>query len=150
MSVYTLQRETFVPKPILPVFGFFSRAENLQYLTPPWLHFRILSPQPILMHEGATIAYKLRVRGIPVQWLTQIERWNPPFEFFDVQVKGPYKIWRHTHRFFEVEGGTRIVDIVNYALPLGPLGRVVHKLLVARDLSAIFNYRQRRVRALLG
>lgn len=150
MSVYTLQRETFVPKPILPVFRFFSRADNLENITPPWLHFRILSPQPIRMREGATIAYRLRVRGIPVRWLTEIERWNPPFEFLDVQVRGPYKMWRHTHRFFEVEGGTQIVDTVNYALPLGPLGRVVHRLLVARDLSAIFDYRQRRVRALLG
>lgn len=150
MSVYRLQRETFVPKLVTPVFRFFSRAENLETLTPPWLHFRILSPRPILMREGATIAYKLRVHGIPFHWLTEIERWDPPFEFLDVQVKGPYQMWRHTHRFFEVDGGTRIVDIVDYALPLGPFGRAAHQLLVARDLSAIFDYRQRRIRALLG
>jgi ligand-binding SRPBCC domain-containing protein len=150
MTVYTLERETFVPQPIKPVFGFFSQAENLERITPPWLSFRILNPQAVKMQQGATIAYKLRVRGIPVHWLTEIERWDPPFEFLDVQAKGPYQLWRHTHRFFQVEDGTRIVDIVNYALPLGVLGRIVHKLLVARDLSAIFNYRQQRVHALLG
>ena len=150
MTVYTLERETFVPQPIEPVFGFFSQAENLESITPPWLSFRILNPQAIKMRQGATIAYKLRVRGVPVHWLTEIERWNPPFEFLDAQVKGPYKLWRHTHRFFQVEGGTRIVDIVSYTLPFGVLGRIVHKLLVARDLSAIFNHRQQRVHALLG
>ncbi len=95
------------------------------------------------------MAYALRVRGIPLQWLTEIERWNPPYEFIDVQVKGPYRFWRHMHRFSEVEGGASIVDIVQYALPLGVLGRLAHRLQVARDLSNIFDYRAQRVRELL-
>jgi hypothetical protein len=148
--MYTLQWESFVPKPISAVFDFFSQVENLERITPPWLHFRILTAPPIEIRPGAKIIYRLRVHGIPLQWATEIESWNPPFDFVDVQAKGPYKLWRHTHRFSEVDGGTRIVDTVNYALPLGPLGWVVHKLLVARDLSAIFNYREQRVRTLLG
>jgi ligand-binding SRPBCC domain-containing protein len=113
------------------------------------MHFRILTPRPIKMRQGATIAYALRVRGIPLRWLTEIERWNPPFEFVDVQLKGPYRLWRHTHLFAPVEGGTSIVDIVNYALPFGWLGRLVHRLQVARDVSKIFDYRAQRVQALL-
>jgi len=148
--VYTLQRDFIVPKPITAVFGFFSRAENLEQLTPPWMHFRILTPKPIHLRQGATIAYRLRIRGFPVRWLTEIEYWNPPFEFVDVQVRGPYRQWRHTHRFAEAGGGTRIEDIVNYALPFGLLGRIVHKLQVADDLWAIFDYREQRARALLG
>ena len=102
------------------------------------------------IRQGAVIAYSLRVRGIPLKWLTEIERWNPPFEFIDVQLKGPYKLWRHTHRFVEAEGGTRILDRVDYALPFGPLGRLVHRLQVARDLEKVFDYRERCVRELLG
>ena len=150
MADYTLQRESLVPQPISAAFDFFSKAENLGRVTPPWLRFRILTPPPIEMRQGAAIAYQLRVRGISLRWLTEIERWDPPREFVDVQTKGPYKLWRHTHRFSEVEGGTRIVDIVDYALPLGPLGRLVHWLQVAHDLSDIFDYREQRVRALLG
>jgi ligand-binding SRPBCC domain-containing protein len=148
MKVYTLQRELQVPLPLSVVFDFFSRAENLEKLTPPWMRFRILTAPPIQMKEGAAIAYALRVRGIPLRWISKIERWNPPFEFTDVQVKGPYKFWRHTHRFSEVEGGTSIVDIVHYALPFGPLGRLIHRLQVARDLAKIFDYRAQQVQAL--
>ena len=149
MGVYTLHRELWVPHPSPVVFDLFSRAENLEQLTPPWMHFRILTPPPIVMKPGATIAYSLRVRGIPLRWLTEIERWNPPHEFVDIQAKGPYTLWRHTHRFSEVEGGTLIADTVEYALPFGMLGRLVHRLQVARDLGEIFDYRAQQVRALL-
>ena len=134
--MHTLHREVRVPRPLPAVFDFFSRAENLERLTPPWMHFRILTPLPIAMKPGATIAYSLRVRGIPLRWLTEIELWNPPSEFVDVQAKGPYKLWRHTHRFSEVDGGTLVVDHVEYELPFGILGRLVQKLQVARDLPA--------------
>ena len=144
MTVYKLNRELWVPRPLPDVFEFFSRADNLQRITPPWMMFRILTPGPIEMREGAMIAYALRVRGIPLRWLTQIERWNPPFEFIDIQTKGPYKLWRHTHRFSEVEGGTLIVDTVEYALPFGVLGRLAHRIQVAQDLSRIFDYREQR------
>lgn len=148
MTIYTLQREIFVRRPLAEVFEFFSRAENLERITPPWMHFRILTPPPIQMREGATIAYALRVRGIPLGWLTEIERWNPPHEFVDVQVKGPYKLWRHTHRFLALQDGTSIVDRVRYALPFGLLGRLVHRMMVARDIDQIFDYRARLVQSL--
>jgi ligand-binding SRPBCC domain-containing protein len=148
VTIYTLQRELFVPHSLPEVFEFFSRAENLERITPPWMRFRMLTSPPVPMKQGGTIAYALRVRGIPLRWLTEIERWNPPYEFVDVQAKGPYKLWHHTHRFSEVEGGTSIVDIVRYALPFGPLGVLVNRLQVARDLEHIFDYRARRVQAL--
>lgn len=138
-----------MPRLLPVVFDFFSRAENLEQITPPWMHFRILTRPPIVMKPGATIAYSLRVRRIPLRWLTEIERWNPPHEFIDIQAKGPYRLWRHTHQFSEVEGGTVIADTVDYALPFGLLGRLVHRLRVARDLGEIFDYRAQRVRALL-
>lgn len=147
---YILKHEVTLPKPLPEVFDFFSKAENLEKLTPPWLNFRILTRTPIEMRPGATIAYKLRVRGLPINWLTEIERWNPPYDFVDVQTKGPYKLWRHTHRFYPADRGTRIIDMVEYALPFGPLGRLVHWLQVRRDLEKIFDYRERHVRELLG
>jgi len=147
---YVIQRELTVPRPLAEVFDFFSKAENLETLTPPWLHFRILTSQPVQMRQGTTIAYQLRVRGMPLRWLTEIRLWRPPFEFVDVQVKGPYKFWRHTHYFRESDRGTRIVDIVDYTLPFGPLGRLVHRLQVAEDLSKIFDYREERVRTVFG
>lgn len=139
-----------VPCPLPQVFEFFSKPENLETLTPPWLKFRIVTPQPIQMNEGARIVYRLRVRGVPLHWLTEIELWRPPYEFIDVQAKGPYKFWRHVHRFEEAGSGTRIIDIVSYTLPFGPLGRLVNRLQVAKDVSRIFDYREQRVRALFA
>jgi ligand-binding SRPBCC domain-containing protein len=145
LHIYVLERGSQLPRPIAEVFDFFSRAENLERLTPPWMRFRILTPLPIEMKKSALISYALRVHGVPVRWLTEIESWNPPAEFVDVQLWGPFKLWRHTHRFASVDGGTRIEDRVEYALPFGRLGQLVHRLQVARDLARIFDYRERQV-----
>jgi ligand-binding SRPBCC domain-containing protein len=150
MTVYQLHREIKVGRPLHEVFEFFSHAENLERLTPPWMKFRILTPSPIVLKQGARISYALRVHGLPLKWLTEIEGWDPPHEFVDVQLKGPYKLWRHRHQFSEVEGGTLVQDTVQYALPFGLLGRLAHRLQVARDLDEIFEYRTRQVGQLLS
>lgn len=99
VATYELRRELWVPHSLPDVFEFFSRAENLERITPPWMRFRILTRPPIEMKKGTRIAYALRVRGIPLRWLTEIERWDPPYEFVDFQARGPYKYWRHTPVF---------------------------------------------------
>jgi len=150
MSVHVFERKIWVPASIAEVFDFFSRAENLAEITPPWLDFKILTPSPIRMEEGTRIAYLLRIHGLPYRWLTYIERWNPPFEFVDVQQKGPYRLWRHTHRFSEEDNGTLISDRVEFALPFGPLGDLLYRLQVAHDLKKIFDYRAEQVRLHFG
>lgn len=151
MRVYELHREQVVPRPVADVFPFFAAAENLNALTPPWLEFRILTPLPIRMAAGTRLDYRIRWRGIPLRWQTLIETWEPGVRFVDTQVRGPYRLWHHTHTFEPLpDGGTRLTDHVLYALPLGPLGRVVHALLVRRDVATIFDYRAARIAALFG
>jgi ligand-binding SRPBCC domain-containing protein len=150
LSTHELHRETFIRAPLDTVFQFFSDARNLAVITPPQMHFRILTPEPISLHAGAELRYTLRVRGIPVNWTTIIETWNPPLEFSDSQARGPYKLWRHTHRFRAVERGTMMEDDVRYALPFGPLGRLAHWLYVRRDLESIFDYRAARIKERFG
>ena len=130
------------------MFEFFARAENLERITPPWLRFRVLTPLPIAMRPGTLISYALSLHGMPIRWLTEIEEWQPPVRFVDAQRKGPYALWRHTHRFEESDGATSIIDDVEYALPFGPLGRLAHGF-VARDIARIFDYRTERVQMLL-
>ena len=146
MKVHTLVRAQEVAAPIETVFDFFCRPENLQHLTPAALDFRFLTPLPIAMREGALIDYALRVHGLPVHWRTLITLWDPPHQFVDQQIKGPYLFWHHTHRFTPLaSGGTRLEDEVRYAMPFGPIGELVLTLLVQRDLDNIFAFRQRRV-----
>jgi ligand-binding SRPBCC domain-containing protein len=120
-------------------------GEDLETITPPELHFHIVSPQPFVIKEGTHIEYRLRLFGIPFSWLTRIVRWDTPREFVDKQVRGPYKQWIHTHRFVEVNGGsTQIFDVVHYRLPLFPFGEVAYSL-VHLQLRRIFAYRQRTI-----
>lgn len=147
---YVLEREQVVSRPRPEVFAFFSDAANLERLTPARLRFRIKSPLPIEMRPGAVIEYDLSLLGVPFRWRTEIERFDPPERFVDVQARGPYRLWRHTHTFEEIAGGTRIVDRVDYELPLGLLGDAVQRLFVARQLAQIFDYRQRVIGEIFG
>ena len=136
---YLLRSECFVPRSIDEVFAFFSDAANLERLTPPWLRFEILTPTPIDMRPGRLIDYRLRIRGVPVRWQSEITVWNPPHVFADESRRGPYKYWVHNHRFESVDGGTRVFDEAHYDVPGGAL---VHWLLAKRDVRKIFAYRQ--------
>ena len=100
--------------------------------------------------KPSLIEYKLRIRGVPMRWLTEIEVWEPPCRFVDNQLRGPYKLWHHEHRFAERDGGTLISDRVDYALPFGVLGQIVHGLIVRRDVESIFEFRRKRLEEVLG
>jgi ligand-binding SRPBCC domain-containing protein len=143
----SLDRRTFVPRPRAEVFAFFAEPGNLEALTPPWLGFRILSPRPIEMRSGLLLDYRIALHGLPLPWRTEITVWEPPERFVDRQVRGPYRLWIHEHRFLERPDGTEIVDAVRYA---APGGRWVERLFVARDLARIFDYRQRRIAKIFG
>lgn len=143
---FALEREQWVSASLQDVFAFFSDAANLERLTPPWLRFQILTPQPIEMFPGTRIDYRLHWHGIPLRWRTEITAWQPPHYFQDVQLKGPYSLWHHTHRFEAVDGGTLIRDQVQYALPFGIIGRIVHAFSVQRNVQQIFRYREQKVR----
>ena len=147
---YVLERAQLLPGHPDEVFGFFADAFNLEAITPPWLRFRVVTPRPIAMAEGALIEYRLALHRVPVRWLTRIETWEPGRRFVDVQVKGPYRLWHHSHTFEPAGEGTLVRDRVRYKLPLGPLGRLAHAGFVRRDLERIFDFRHGQVAHRLG
>lgn len=147
MNTFDVHSSITLARPLVEVFDFFADAANLQTLTPPWVHFRILSELPIEMQKGALIDYRIRVRGWPLRWRTRISAWEPPYRFVDEQIRGPYARWVHEHRFREVGGNTVCEDHVNYA-PIG--GVVIQKLFVERDVERIFQYRRQRMTAIFG
>lgn len=149
MKVHRLERAQLLRHPLDEVFAFFSQARNLGRITPSWLSFNVLTPEPISMQVGTLIEYKLRVHGVPLRWVSRIEAWEPGRAFIDRQIRGPYALWQHRHTFEAAEDGTIVRDTVDYRLPLGPLGELAHRLFVRHDLERVFEYRHEAVERLL-
>ena len=140
--VYVLERRQRLELPVQRAFEFYAEARNLALITPPWMGFEVITPGPIEMRPGALIDYRLKLHGVPVRWRTRIVVWEPPLRFVDIQVRGPYALWEHTHTFEpDGEHAVLIGDRVRYAIPLGPLGRAAHTAFVKRDLKQVFDYR---------
>ncbi len=146
---HEIERAQLVPQPAADAFAFFADAFNLEAITPPWLRFRILTPRPIAMREGALIDYRLSLHHIPCRWHTRIDSWIPGQRFVDRQISGPFRTWVHTHTFEPRPGGTLIRDHVAYRMPLGPLGEIARRALIGRDLERIFDHRQAAIERLL-
>lgn len=132
----------FVPKTLDQVFPFYANEQNLETITPSFLNFKVLGKNTPTIKEGTKIDYKLSLHGIPFFWRTEIVSWKPPLLFIDIQLKGPYKKWHHTHRFESLGNGTLISDEIRYQVPFGFLGSLIAGRKVASDIKAIFAYRR--------
>ena len=142
-----LERTQRIDLPVEATFELFCDAFNLERITPPFLNFRVVTPRPIEMHEGALLEYRLHLHGVPVRWKTRISVWEPPHRFVDEQISGPYALWHHTHTFERDGDATLVRDRVRYRIGFGPLGAAALRLFVRRDVERIFDYRRE---AMLG
>jgi ligand-binding SRPBCC domain-containing protein len=151
LHTHILRREQRLEAPPERVFAFFGDAANLEAITPAFLGFEVVTPGPIEMRVGTLIQYRLALHGLPLSWLTSIQAWEPGTRFVDVQVRGPYALWHHTHDFEPADGGAATImrDTVRYAIGFGALGALAHRAFVARDLARIFDHRATAVAALL-
>jgi ligand-binding SRPBCC domain-containing protein len=146
--LHVLERTQTIGAPLPEVFAFFSDPRNLARITPPWLRFHAVEAAPL--DRGARFEYRIRWSLLRLRWVTRITRWDPPREFQDVQEAGPYRSWIHTHRFTEDDGRVTMHDHVAYELPFGPIGRLVHRLRVRRQLEQIFDFRRQVIAEIFG
>jgi ligand-binding SRPBCC domain-containing protein len=149
VRTHTLERQQWIGRPLEEVFDFFSRAENLALITPPWMYFDLKTPVPIEMSSGTRIEYRISLLGVPMRWRTLIGHWSPGSGFSDFQERGPYAWWEHHHKFHPMGGGVLMTDRVSYRLPFGWIGLVAHWLVVRRALDAIFDFRFERIEEIL-
>jgi len=149
MKTYHLRCELITACALEQTFEIFKDPLNLAKITPSWLNFQVLTTNAQI-RKGAEIEYNIRWLSLPMHWKTIISDYQPPDCFVDEQAKGPYALWRHTHTFEATAAGTRVGDHVEYALPLGILGKMAHALIVKKQLEAIFRFRQREIGKLLG
>jgi len=137
----TLERTTFIRAGLGEVFEFFSNPKNLAVITPPAMGFKIVDAPQRRLRAGDRIKYGIRVNGIPMTWVTLISEWEEGRRFVDLQEKGPYAYWHHTHSFQAKDGGVEMYDRVDYRLPLGLLGQIFGGWFVRRQLRGIFDFR---------
>lgn len=147
---FVLTRQQWVPRSIDEVFPFFENPHNLARITPSWLDFKILSMEPPVIRTGTLIDYKIRWLGLRYPWRTRIAEWVPGERFVDTQQNGPYILWHHTHTFDQRAGGVFLTDRVRYRLPFGPIGVLIYRLLVRRQLEKIFDYRVQKIAGLFS
>ena len=145
MKTYFLKSSIWLPAARDRVFSFFADPGNLQQITPPWLRFTVLGSSTPEIGPGTLLDYKLRLRGVPLRWQSEISVWEPPLRFVDKQKRGPYRMWIHQHLFTEKEGGTQVEDLVEYAA-FG--GRLIHRFLIRPDLEKIFAFRGQALQTL--
>ncbi len=151
MKLYSLHRIQLLPISIERAWEFFSNPKNLPLIRPPSLGFKITSEVPEKMYPGMITTYTVTpLFGIPVSWVTEITQVLEPHLFVDEQRFGPYRFWHHKHLFREIKNGVETQDIVHYALPLGPLGRILNDLIVKHELEKIFNYRRQVLEEMFG
>lgn len=153
MPVHVLRRRQHLDAPPEDVFAFFAAAENLEAITPDLLRFRILTPEGGRgIREGTLLQYRLHLHRVPMRWTTLITAFEAPHRFVDTQLSGPFRLWHHEHRFTadDATGGTWMEDVVSYDVGRGPIGRLARRVLVARDLEAIFDFRAREIPRLVA
>ena len=145
--IHVLQCSQIIRTTLGQAWDFFSDPRNLAKITPPELDFTILNALTERVHAGLMIEYRVRpLLGIPVRWLTEITHVEPEKFFVDEQRVGPYRIWHHEHHFKALDDGrTEVSDRVTYVLPFGPLGDLVHPILVKPQLAKIFAFREKAV-----
>ncbi len=140
-----------LPISLESAWDFFSNPQNLAKITPPEMNLIPTSPLPSETYPGLFITYKVKpLLGIPMTWVTEITQVREQAFFVDEQRLGPYRIWHHQHHFKAVKGGVEMIDIVDYRLPLGPIGVLLQKIMVGKMLTNIFEYRKKRLVELFG
>ena len=151
MKIYTLHKTQKLPISVDEAWEFLSDPKNLKIITPDEMSFDIISGADRPMYSGQIIQYNVTpMMGIRTKWVSEIKSVVPKKYFVDVQLYGPYSLWHHKHFINEIEGGVEMEDIIDYKIPLGILGQMMHPFLVKPRLEEIFNYRQKKLVELFG
>ena len=151
MSFYSLKTEQKLPISLQEAWDFFSSPKNLSKITPKHMGFIITNQPSETMFEGQIITYKVSpLLGVKISWMTEITTVKENEYFIDEQRFGPYSLWHHRHHFYEIDGGIKMIDEVNYKLPFGFLGSIAHRLFVRKKLKSIFEYREKVLIEMFG
>lgn len=147
---YTLHDSQKLPVSAEKLMIFFSVPENLARITPESMEFKVVSSTTRPIEEGTVLEYRVKKFGSYRKWKSYIREWKPGDYFVDVQQEGPFKHWEHKHILKPIEGGTEVIDELQYEVPFGIFGKIGHSLLLRNDIIKSFNYRKKKMEELFG
>jgi len=151
MKIYRFTKSQLLPITIDKAWDFLSDPKNLKKITPDYMGFNILEKEDTKMYAGQIIQYIVTpILGIPTKWVTEITHVKDKSYFVDEQRFGPYSLWHHKHFIKEVDGGVEMLDIIDYKIPFGLIGRIANPILVKPKLNEIFDYRKQKLIELFG
>ncbi|RCT54711.1 SRPBCC family protein [Winogradskyella sp. KYW1333] len=151
MKIFTLHKKQKLPISLDEAWAFLCNPANLSKLTPQEMNMKIISGADRPMYAGQVIQYSVRpIPGFRTQWVSEITQYKDKTYFIDLQLYGPYAFWHHKHFVHKIEGGVEMEDIIDYKVPFGILGRLLHPVLVKPKLEGIFNYRKEQLEQLFG
>ncbi len=151
MKIYTLHKKQKLPISLDQAWEFLCNPANLSKLTPPEMNMKIISGADRPMYAGQVLQYSVTpLPGFKTKWVSEITHYEDKKYFVDLQLYGPYAFWHHKHFVHEIEGGVEMEDVIDYKVPFGFLGRLVHPILVKPKLESIFNYRKEQLEQLFG
>ncbi len=149
--MYILRREQHLKTSLATIWDFLKNPHNLNTITPPDLHFEIISTVPDEMYNGLIIEYQIRIPMIGRQkWVTEIKHICTHNSFVDEQRIGPYSFWYHHHQIEQIELGVKSCDTVYYLPPFGLFGKMLNALYIRKNLERIFDYRRDRLFEILS
>ena len=149
-TYHEIKIEQWVPQPLNKTFSFFKEAKNLEKITPEFLKFKVLNQSTPKIQGGTILNYRISLHGCPMKWQSKIKDWEPDHKFSDIQLKGPYSHWYHTHEFEEKKDGTLIKDHVLYKIPFGILGDLIVGKWIRKDLQLVFNHRAKVINNIMA
>lgn len=151
MSVHHLKQSQTLPVDREVLWEFISVPQNLNKITPPDMAFEIIGEPPEKTYAGLLLEYRVKVPLLGWStWLTEIKYVQEGVSFIDEQRVGPYKLWLHTHKLEDIDGGTRMTDDIRYLVPFGPIGWLANAVFVGRTLHRIFDYRRVKMEEIFG
>ena len=151
MKIYRLETVQKLPISQKEAWDFLSDPKNLKTITPDYMGFEIVSGAVDKMYAGQIIQYIVTpVLNIPTRWVTEITHVDEGNYFVDEQRFGPYSLWHHKHFIKPIENGVEMIDIIDYKIPFGILGQMVHPFIVSPKLKEIFEYRKQALNELFG
>ncbi|MDP3009925.1 MAG: SRPBCC family protein [Methylococcales bacterium] len=151
MKIYQLYRQQTLTMSDQDAWSFFSSPYHLNDITPDFFHVTITSTVPEKIYAGLMISYQMKaVFGIPMNWLSEVSHCDEPKRFVYEQRIGPFKFWSHEVCLTEQQNGILLEDIMFYAMPLGWLGQLINRVLIADKLERIFDTRHAYLQSKFG